>query len=112
MNEAQRAFHVVSFNKIVVTRFGIFLENRNLAAGTINGRLAAVRRLAYEAADASLLSAELAAGIRRQEAGSEAWKLAHGRGSSPLQSHSQHQWNLHHQREADCRANSKVVGAD
>ena len=55
----------LSFNKIVVTRFRIFLENRNLAAGTINGRLAAVRRLAYEAADAGLLSPELAAGIRR-----------------------------------------------
>lgn len=55
----------LSFNKIVVTRFRIFLENRNLAAGTINGRLAAVRRLAYEAADAGLLSPELASGIRR-----------------------------------------------
>jgi hypothetical protein len=42
-----------------------FLENRGLAAGTINGRLAAVRRLAYEAADAGLLSPELAASIRR-----------------------------------------------
>jgi len=55
----------LSFNKIVVTRFRILLEIRNLAAGTINGRLAAVRRLAYEAADAGLLSPELAAGIRR-----------------------------------------------
>ena len=36
----------------------------NLAPGTINVRLAAVRRLAYEAADAGLLSRELAAGIR------------------------------------------------
>ena len=33
--------------------------------GTINGRLAALRRLAYEAADAGLLSPELAASIRR-----------------------------------------------
>jgi len=33
--------------------------------GTINVRLAAVRRLAYEASDAGLLSPELAAGIRR-----------------------------------------------
>lgn len=41
------------------------LESRNLAPGTINVRLAAVRRLAYEAADAGLLSPELAAGIRR-----------------------------------------------
>ena len=55
----------LSFNKIVVTRFRIALENRGLAAGTINGRLAAVRRLAHEAADAGLLSPELAAGIRR-----------------------------------------------
>jgi site-specific recombinase XerD len=54
----------LSFNKIVVTRFRIALENRGLAAGTINGRLAAVRRLAYEAADAGLLSPELAAGVR------------------------------------------------
>ena len=55
----------LSFNKVVVTRYRIFLENRKLAEGTINGRLAAVRRLAYEAADAGLLSPELAAGIRR-----------------------------------------------
>src|SRR5215467_9310672 len=41
------------------------LESRNLAPGTINVRLAAIRRLAYEAADAGLLSPELAAGIRR-----------------------------------------------
>jgi hypothetical protein len=46
----------LSFSKVVVTRFRIALENRGLAAGTINGRLAAVRRLAYEAADAGLLS--------------------------------------------------------
>ena len=41
------------------------LETRNLAPGTINLRLGAVRRLAYEAADCGLLSADLAAGIRR-----------------------------------------------
>lgn len=51
--------------KIVVTRYRIHLEDRCHAAGTINGRIAAVRRLAYEAADAGLLSPELAAGIRR-----------------------------------------------
>src|SRR3954462_5665007 len=55
----------LSFNKTVVTRYRIHLESRHLAAGTVNGRLAAVRRLAYEAADAGLLSPELAAGIRR-----------------------------------------------
>jgi integrase len=55
----------LSFNKVVVTRYRIYLEDRRLAPGTINGRLAAVRRLAYEAADAGLLSPELAASIRR-----------------------------------------------
>jgi hypothetical protein len=39
------------------------LESRNLAPGTINLRLGAVRRLAYEAADCGLLSADVAAGI-------------------------------------------------
>src|SRR5436190_8764878 len=55
----------LSFNRTVVLRYRIHLESRKLAAGTINVRLAAVRRLAYEAADAGLLSPELAAGIRR-----------------------------------------------
>jgi site-specific recombinase XerD len=55
----------LSFNKTVVTRYRIHLEDRRLAPGTINVRLAAVRRLAYEAADTGLLSPELAAGIRR-----------------------------------------------
>lgn len=36
-----------------------------MAANTINQQLAAVRRLAYEASDAGLLSPELAAGINR-----------------------------------------------
>ncbi len=55
----------LSFNEAVVTRYRTHLESRQLAPGTINGRLAAVRRLAYEAADSGLLSPELAAGIRR-----------------------------------------------
>jgi site-specific recombinase XerD len=55
----------LSFNKIVVTRYRIHLEEKLLAPGTINVRLAAVRRLAYEAADTGLLSPDLAAGIRR-----------------------------------------------
>jgi len=38
----------LSFNKTVVTRYRIHLESRQLAPGTINVRLAAVRRLAYE----------------------------------------------------------------
>ena len=55
----------LSFNKAVVIRYRIHLESRQLAPGTINGRPAAVRRLAYEAADSGLLSPDLAAGIRR-----------------------------------------------
>jgi site-specific recombinase XerD len=55
----------LSFNRTVVTRYRIHLEDRRMAPGTINVRLAAVRRLAYEAADCGLLSPELAAGIRR-----------------------------------------------
>ena len=55
----------LSFSRTVVTRYRGHLEERQLAPGTINVRLAAVRRLAYEAADSGLLSPEMAAGIRR-----------------------------------------------
>jgi len=55
----------LAFNRTVVLRYWFFLEQSNLAPSTINVRLAAVRRLAYEAADTGLLSPELAAGIRR-----------------------------------------------
>ena len=55
----------LAFNKTEVTRYRISLEQRHYASTTINLRLAAVRRLAYEAADCGLLSADLAAGIRR-----------------------------------------------
>jgi len=55
----------LAFNRIVVVRYRIYLESRHLAANTINQQLAAVRRLAHEAADAGLLSPDLAAGISR-----------------------------------------------
>ena len=55
----------LAFSKPVVLRYRIELETRRLSASTINLRLAAVRRLAYEAADTGLLSPELAAGIQR-----------------------------------------------
>lgn len=55
----------LSLNRAVVLRFRLHLESLGLAAGTVNQRLAAVRRLAYEAADSGLRSPELAAGIRR-----------------------------------------------
>ena len=55
----------LAFNRTVVLRYRFSLEQKNLAPSTINVRLAAVRRLAYEASGSGLLSPELAAGIRR-----------------------------------------------
>lgn len=55
----------LSFSRTVVLGYRIHLEARRLAPGTINLRLGAVRRLAYEASDSGLLSADWAAGIRR-----------------------------------------------
>src|SRR5947209_16647775 len=77
----------ISFNKTVVTRYRIHLENRHLAAGTVNGRLAAVRRLAYEAADRG--PAQPRSGGRyptrkgRQEARRETREVAHSGRRSP-----------------------------
>jgi integrase len=44
----------LAFNRTVVLRYRFFLEQKNLAPSTINVRLAAVRRLAYEASDTGL----------------------------------------------------------
>jgi len=55
----------LSFNKIVVNRYRISLEDRRLAPGTIKRTSCGGPALAYEAADAGLLSPELAADIRR-----------------------------------------------
>ena len=55
----------LAFNRTVVTRYRISLEQHPCAPSTINLRLAAIRRLAYEASDCGLLSPDLAAGIRR-----------------------------------------------
>jgi integrase len=55
----------LAFNRTVVLRYRFFLEQRNLASSTINVRLAAIRRLAFEASESGLLSPELAAGIAR-----------------------------------------------
>jgi hypothetical protein len=45
----------LAFSRTVVLRYRIELENRHLAASTINLRSAAVLRLAFEAADTGLL---------------------------------------------------------
>lgn len=55
----------LAFNRTVVLRYRIHLEQLRYAPSTINLHLAAVRRLAFEAADTGLLSPELAAGIAR-----------------------------------------------
>src|SRR5689334_13923925 len=46
----------LAFNRSVVLQYRTFLEKKQLAAATINVRLAAVRRLAYEAVDHGILS--------------------------------------------------------
>src|SRR5450631_3508394 len=55
----------LALNRIVVLRYRSHLESRQLAPGTVNLRLGALRRLAYKVADCGLLGADLAAGIRR-----------------------------------------------
>src|SRR6266481_1889935 len=55
----------LAFSRTVVLRYRLELESRRLAPSSITPLLAAVRLLAYEAADTRLLSPELAAGIRR-----------------------------------------------
>jgi hypothetical protein len=55
----------LAFNASRWLGYRMHLEGRCLAAHTINQRLAAVRRLAHEPADAGLLSPDLAAGIGR-----------------------------------------------
>jgi hypothetical protein len=55
----------LALSRTVVLRYRIYLEQKLCAPTTINLRLVAVRRVAFEAADSGLLSPELAAGIRR-----------------------------------------------
>jgi site-specific recombinase XerD len=53
------------FTKATVSAFRAHLEERGLAPASISVRLAAVRKLATEAADNGLMAPELAAGIAR-----------------------------------------------
>ena len=50
----------LSFNRSAVLRYRIFFEQKPYAPTTINLRLAAIRRVAFETAGAGLLSPELA----------------------------------------------------
>lgn len=53
------------FSKALVQEYRAHLETQLLASSTINVRLAAIRKLAAEAADNGLLAPELAAGIAK-----------------------------------------------
>jgi hypothetical protein len=70
----------LAFNRTVVLRYRFFLEQKNLAPSTINVRLAAVRRLAYEASDTGLLSPGTgrwhSAREGREATGRQDWQLA------------------------------------
>jgi site-specific recombinase XerC len=55
----------LGFNRAIVLRYRSFLESLSLSAAAINLPLSAIRRLADEAAEISMLSPELAIGIRR-----------------------------------------------
>jgi integrase len=74
-----------------VARYRTHLESRGLTPGTVNLRLAAIRRLAYEAADTGLLSPEQAAGIRRVKS---AKKLGVRVGNWPLANEARALWEL------------------
>ena len=63
----------LALNRIVVVCYRMHLESRGLAANTINQQLAAVRRLAHEAADSGLLSPECSCGNQPSERGQAAW---------------------------------------
>jgi hypothetical protein len=68
----------LAFGRTVVLRYRYELEARRLAPATINLSLAAVRRLAYEAADNGLLSPDLAAvsaGLKARRNSAPAWAI-------------------------------------
>src|ERR1700737_1926163 len=54
----------LALNRVVVLRFRLHLESLGLAAGTINQRLAAGRRLAYEDGGSGWFGPELGGGIK------------------------------------------------
>jgi hypothetical protein len=73
----------LAFNRIVVVRYRMHLESRGLAANTINQQLAAVRRLAHEAAgrpgtNSRIVSQALASHSARFEKRDEGFAIAVG----------------------------------
>ena len=72
------------FNKANVQKYKADLEIKGLASSSINVRLAALRRLAIEAADNGLIAPELAAGIARAK-GAKRCRVRFGRWLSQRQ---------------------------
>ena len=62
----------LALNRTVVLGFRFYLESPGLADGTVNQRLAAVRRLAYEAADSGFAQS----GARRRDSPGQKRKAA------------------------------------
>ena len=72
----------LAFNRTVVLRYRIHLEQRHYAPATINLRLAALRRIAYEAADAGSSARNWRRHSSREgraAIGRPSWQLADGR---------------------------------
>ena len=65
-----------AFNKTVVLRYRLESESRRLSSSPGNLRLAAVRRLAYEAADTGLLSPGVGGGHWQGHVCEESWRSA------------------------------------
>ena len=63
----------LALNRIVVVRYRMHLESRGLAANTINQQLAAVRRLAHEAADSGLAESRVGRRHQPSERSEAAW---------------------------------------
>jgi hypothetical protein len=85
----------LSFSKNVVLRYRIHLESRCLAPGTINLRLGAVRRLAYEASDCAPEPRSRrwhTTGQGRQEDRRETRKLAHAGTIAPPMAGTRRDW--------------------
>jgi site-specific recombinase XerC len=62
---AKQAGQGTAFGKALVQRYRAFLEEKGLAPSSINVRLAALRKLAMEAADNGLLDPDVASAIGR-----------------------------------------------
>jgi hypothetical protein len=63
----------LGFNRAVVLRYRSFLESLSLSAATINLHLSAIRRLADEAAEISMLSARNWQSESAESRGSSGW---------------------------------------